>query len=101
MFSSDGQGGDKVYLVLTETSTTSTGTTYTYTAVDAEVTVEAAGNNAEAFDTKVRAAIPEATDYEHIHFGVWAALGEAEADGSQDIADLGIGFLQNYSGEKA
>ena len=45
------------------------------------------------------AKIPEATDYKHIHFGVWAALGEAEADGSQDIADLGIGFLQNYSGE--
>ena len=49
----------------------------------------------------VTAKIPEATDYKHIHFGVWAALGEAEEDGTQKIADLdlGIGFVQNFSGE--
>ena len=70
-------------------------TTYTYINVDVEVTVAAAGNNAEAFDTKVRAVIPEATDYEHIHFGAWAALGEAANDGRQKIADLGIGFVQS------
>ena len=43
--------------------------------------------------------IPEATDYQHIHFGVWAALGEAAKNGSQEISNLGIGFVQNYSGE--
>ena len=47
---------------------------------------------------EVTAKIPEATDYEHIHFGVWAALGDAEKDGSQEIDDLGIGFVQNFSG---
>ena len=41
------------------------------------------------------AKIPEATDYKHIHFGVWAALGEAEMDGSQELSDLGIGFVQS------
>ena len=93
---------DKSYVVLTEIAESKTAgtTTYTYTEVDVEVGVVAVGvGDTVAFDTKVKAAIPEATDYGHIHFGVWAALGEAEADGSQDIADLGIGFLQNYSGE--
>ena len=33
---------------------------------------------------EVTAKIPEATDYKHIHFGVWAALGAAEEDGTQD-----------------
>ena len=46
------------------------------------------------------AVIPEATDYKHIHFGVWAALGEAAKGGTQTtLADLGIGFVQNFSGE--
>ena len=50
-------------------------------------------------DRRVRAAIPEASDYKHIHFGVWAALGEAAKNGGQEISDLGIGFVQNFSGE--
>ena len=41
--------------------------------------------------------IPEATEYEHIHFGVWAALGEAAKNGDQEIDSLGIGFVQNFS----
>ena len=49
-------------------------------------------------DVEVTAKIPEATDYEHIHFGVWAALDDAEKDGSQEIDGLGIGFVQNFSG---
>ena len=44
---------------------------------------------------EVTAKIPEATDYNHIHFGVWAALGAAEDDGSQELSDLGIGFVQS------
>ena len=35
------------------------------------------------------------TAYDHIHFGVWAGLGDADEDGSQKIADLGIGFVQS------
>ena len=87
---------EKSYVVLTTYSTTDGTTTYTYTNVDVEVPVAAIGTE-KAFETKVKASIPEATDYEHIHFGVWAALGEAAADGSQKIADLGIGFVQNFS----
>ena len=45
------------------------------------------------------AKIPAAADYQHIHFGVWAALGTADEDsGEQDIAELGIAFVQNYMG---
>ena len=43
----------------------------------------------------VRAAIPMAKAYSHIHFGVWAGLGDAAKDGSQMVTDLGIGFVQN------
>ena len=43
----------------------------------------------------VKANIPEATDYKHIHFGAWAALGAPKKDGSQAIDDLGIGFVQS------
>ena len=44
---------------------------------------------------EVNASIPEATDYKHIHFGAWAALGDAKKDGTHAPADLGIGFVQN------
>ena len=43
----------------------------------------------------VKAALPSAVKYSHIHFGVWAGLGDAEKDGTQKLADLGIGFVQN------
>ena len=47
----------------------------------------------------VRASIPTVKAYSHIHFGVWGMLGEAdEMDGSQKLASLGIGFVQNISG---
>ena len=49
-----------------------------------------------------------AVRYEHIHFGVWASLKDNEdsdnsAIGNEDsdnsvIGDLGIGFVQNFSG---
>ena len=42
----------------------------------------------------VTAKLPVATDYDHIHFGVWADLD----DDGETIDGLGIGFLQNYSG---
>ena len=58
-------------------------TTYTYQGVN----------------TRKGAKIPEAAGYQHIHFGVWAALDAADKDsGEQDIAELGIAFVQNYMG---
>ena len=47
----------------------------------------------------VTVRIPMDRDYQHLHFGVWASLGEADDnDGSQMLDELGIGFLQNISG---
>ena len=50
-------------------------------------------------ETRITATIPAAKAYEHIHFGVWAGLGTAATDGSQSIAALGIGFVQDIAGE--
>ena len=59
---------------------------------DGEVdTPDATGNE----EVAVTAKIPDAAEYKHIHFGVWAALGEAEKDGSQELSNLGIGFVQS------
>ena len=82
-----------VYVVLGTTSTTGTATTVTYRPVDIKVT----GPMVDEEDTEmeVNASIPEATDYKHIHFGAWAALGTPKKDGSQAIDDLGIGFVQS------
>ena len=44
---------------------------------------------------EVTAKIPNASDYKHIHFGVWAGLGAAKPSGDQVPADLGIGFVQS------
>ncbi len=47
----------------------------------------------------VTADIAVAADYKHIHFGVWAGLDEAnKRTGAQDLAELGIGFVQNIEG---
>ena len=82
--------------VMEDTTTTIT----TYTEVDVTAIVRAqVGGNAATATGQVMAAIPEATDYLHIHFGVWADLAAAATGGSQDIAGLGIGFVQNFSGE--
>ena len=92
------------YLVLTSENTERAGgkttTTYTYSAVDihaATINHDADGDTPD-ITPEVTAKIPEATDYDHIHFGVWAGLGDAEKDGTQEIDDLGIGFVQNFSG---
>ena len=89
---------ETVYVVLGSTTVAGDTTTIVYEHVDIHIDLDRDGDGT-ADDVEVTAKIPEATDYEHIHFGVWAALGAAEKDGSQTIADLGIGFLQNYSGE--
>ena len=48
-------------------------------------------------DLAVMTAIPTAKAYEHLHFGIWASLGEADKMGMQMLTDLGIGFVQNFS----
>ena len=83
---------DTVYVVLQSTTIGAT-TEVIYQPVDIKVT----GPVVDEVPTEmeVNASIPEATDYKHIHFGAWAALGEAKKDGTQVPADLGIGFVQS------
>jgi hypothetical protein len=93
-------GTPREYVVLTETSTKGVETTYTYT--DANILFDHDGDVADSADataeTKIQVSLPQKTDYEHIHFGVWAGLGSADEEGLQDLDDLGIAFVQNYSG---
>ena len=79
----DVDGAEVVNLVLVSFDDALGETTYTYQPVTLG-------------DLKVN--IPEATQYEHIHFGVWAALGAAAKNGTQKLSELGIGFVQNFSG---
>ena len=85
----------KMYVVATTRLVGDTTTTYNYANVDIHVTVDADGDPDTNNDHEVTAKIPEATDYQHIHFGVWAALKAAKPSGVNDIADLGIGFVQS------
>ena len=47
-------------------------------------------------DIRKGAKIPEGADYNHLHFGVWSAIGEADEDGNNEITELGIAFVQNF-----
>ena len=99
-------GGDTPmtrYVVETNTDVTVGGATVvTYQHVD--TTAEALPDDADRPDTPddgfqqvaVKASLPMAMAYDHIHFGVWAALDEATLAG-QKVAGLGIGFVQNFS----
>ena len=73
--------------------------TYNYSDAVIHVQVDVDGDEDTNNDHEVSAEIPEKAEYKHIHFGVWAALGEAEKSGSQKLSDLGIGFVQNFSDE--
>ena len=94
-----------LYVILDEkTETTAVDgtvtTTYSYHPVSITIEVDRdARTVAGAEPTGVTAELPVPKEYKHIHFGVWAGLGEAAKNGSQEIAGLGIGFVQNYSGE--
>ena len=80
------------YVVL-DTTLIGDATTVTYKSVDIKVTGPMVDE--AVTEMEVNASIPEATDYKHIHFGAWAALGDAKKDGRQAPADLGIGFVQS------
>ena len=85
------------YLVLDSQRTDGGTTTYVYREVDIIVDASRRDGPDEGTDAdngQVTANIPEATDYEHIHFGVWASL---DADGTSP-GGLGIGFVQNIAG---
>ena len=98
LFSYLDAAGDRQYATLTTTSTTGAVTMYTY-ATDHDITAVTAGDGPDegpdGDETEIVAAVPGPVAYEHLHFGVWAGLGEASAAGAQDVADMGIGFVQS------
>ena len=52
----------------------------------------------QAVNIEAGAKIPAAADYDHVHFGVWAGLGDADPiTGDNDVTDLGIGFVVGLS----
>lgn len=90
----DPSDGTKQYATLTTIVTTygrDAGTSWIYTS-GADVTAPAAGST-HVREVRVAADVPSAIAYRHVHFGVWARLGEAARDGSQRIAGPGIGFV--------
>ena len=94
----DATDDETVYVILLTTSTTGDTTTYTYREVDVIVAASRADgddDNTTADDGQVMATLPQAVDYKHINFGVWAGLGAAAKSGSQKIGALGIGFVNN------
>ena len=95
VFSYTPAGGTKTYVVLTTTSATGGVTSVIYSNVSIQVEHERDGDTDTTEMTEVTAKVPEASDYKHIHFGVWAGLGAAKPSGTQVPADLGIGFVQS------
>ena len=92
-------GGQTRYVVVTETETRfspgRTRTLITHWHVDITAPAADANDDGTAEQVEITANLSEATDYSHIHFGVWAALDE---DG-EDPSAHGIGFVHNYSDE--
>ena len=85
------------YLVLDSERKEGGTTVYVYREVDIIVDNsrrDGPDDDTDADNGQVTANIPEATDYEHIHFGVWASLNAA----GTNPGGLGLGFVQNYAG---
>ena len=70
-----------VYVRLEQATTLNGDTTYTYEVV----------NIAKGVD------LPDASDYRHLHFGLWASLKDAGDDDNEAPGDLGIGFVTALS----
>ncbi|MDE0174792.1 MAG: transferrin-binding protein-like solute binding protein [Defluviicoccus sp.] len=83
-----------VYLVLDSQRTEGGRTFYVYRSVDITADASDATVQGTAEEVQVTAKLAEATEYDHIHFGVWAALGDA-GKALQNPSDLGIGFVQS------
>ena len=109
LFSYVDSTGNEQRVVETSRTIAGTTTTVTYRPVDtmagAAPDIHDPGTGGEDATTPdenpesivVRASIPEAVPYAHINFGVWGMVGAAAKDGSQKLADLGTGFVQNIS----
>ena len=61
---------------------------------DGDAAMDVASGTVEK-NYEVTAKIPDANNYKHIHYGVWAALGDPVKAGTQELSDLGIGFVQS------
>ena len=90
------------HVVLGTTSKTGDATMVTYLAVD--ITAAAAApdgpdqnepDETAADAAEVTVGIPGPVAYQHLHFGVWASLGEAAKDGAQKVTGHGSGFVQS------
>ena len=86
--------------LLTSSTDASNGmTTYTYNigaGLDATQGVpDGPDAGTDPDDGQVAVPIPGPVPYEHLHFGVWTELGDANAAGAQEVSGLGIGFLQS------
>ena len=99
VFSYTPEGGTKTYVVLTDTSTNETTgvtiVTYSNAVIHHAAFRRDVGDSEDDTNVEVTAKIPEASDYKHIHFSVWAGLGAAKPSGAQVPDDLGIGFVQS------
>ena len=93
--------GVRQYATLTMSSTDASNgmTTYTYNTGADLTAANAAPDGPDAGEVldemQVAVPIPGPVAYEHLHFGVWAELGDANAAGAQEVSGLGIGFLQS------
>ena len=91
--------GNRQYATLTSTEEVEGGdTTYSYASghdVTGITGIDGPDEGTEPDESRITAGIPGPVAYKHLHFGVWAALGEAAANGDQDVAGLGIGFVQS------
>ena len=68
-----------------------------YVRVQGSETSETTGavtNTYQHVSIRAGAKIPDATEYSHLHFGVWSGLNGKD-DGSNTVADLGLGFVAN------
>ena len=92
------------YVIVNSFTTTGGETEYNYRQVDVMVTLPTVGDASATppqiqhplKDVSVMAKLPDAKAYDHLHFGVWASLGDADKEtGDQDVDDLGIGFVQS------
>ena len=91
----DNDATDETRYVRLQVSSSEAGvTTVTYQHVNIHFLVDQDGDGADD-SVEVQARIPERAAYEHVHFGAWASLGAAKANGDQTPSGLGIGFVQS------
>ena len=86
------------YATLKSTEVAGARTTYSYTTgadVMHGVVQDGPDNLGAADEAQVTVGIPGPVPYQHLHFGVWASLGEAAKDGTQKVTGHGIGFVQS------